>query len=60
MKRSEKGPRRLAERCEQQGLSTERVLRMLGTVQDYESKERRAGVYDALRDIITSRSGAPS
>jgi hypothetical protein len=47
----------LRDLCEQQGLSTEKVLRLLATVQDYEFKDRRTGVYDALREILTSRSG---
>jgi hypothetical protein len=60
MRLSEEDRRLLAELCEQEGLSTDKVLRLLDTVQDYEFKERRTGVYDALRDILTSRTGTPS
>lgn len=42
----------LRELCEQHGVSTDKVLKLLETVRDYELKDRRTGVYDALRDIL--------
>jgi len=42
----------LRELCEQHGVSTDKVLKLLELVRDYELKERRTGVYDALKDIL--------
>lgn len=42
----------LRELCEQHGVSQTKVLRLLEAVQEYEFKDRRTGVYDALRDIL--------
>jgi hypothetical protein len=47
----------LEELCQQHGVSVEKVIKLLNTVKDYEYKERRTGVYDALRDILKSRLG---
>lgn len=47
--------RLLQELCEQQGVSQEKVLKLLETVQEYEFKDRRTGVYDALREILKSK-----
>ncbi|MDE2126051.1 MAG: hypothetical protein KGJ62_05635 [Armatimonadetes bacterium] len=44
----------LKELCEQHGVSQEKVLKLLDTVREYEFKDRRTGVYDALRDILRS------
>lgn len=44
--------RLLEELCEQHGVSAEKVLKMLETMREYEFKDRRTGVYDALRDIL--------
>ena len=38
-------------------MSADKVLRLLDTVRDYEFKERRAGVYDALREILKAKQG---
>ena len=40
------------------GVSADKVLKLLDTVRDYEFKERRTGVYDALREILKSKPGA--
>jgi hypothetical protein len=50
--------RLLRELCEQHGVSTEKVLKLLETVREYELKDRRTGVYDALRDILKTRFSA--
>ena len=47
----------LEELCEQHGVSTDKVLKLLDTVREYEFKDRRTGVYDALREILKN---APS
>lgn len=44
--------RLLEELCEQHGVSQDKVLKLLETVREYEFKDRRTGVYDALRDIL--------
>jgi hypothetical protein len=44
----------LEELCEQHGVSHDKVLKLLETVYEYEFKDRRNGVYDALRDILKS------
>ena len=48
----------LKELCDQHGVSPEKVLKLLQTVREYEFKDRRTGVYDALREILKSR-GSP-
>lgn len=42
----------LRELCTQHQVSYEKVLRLLDTIQEYEFKDRRMGVFDALRDIL--------
>jgi hypothetical protein len=54
MKLSTEDSKLLEELCQQHGVSREKVLKLLETVRDYEFKERRTGVYDALRDILKS------
>lgn len=49
--------RLLEELCEQHGVNPDKVVKLLDTVRDYEFKERRTGVYDALREILKSSSG---
>jgi hypothetical protein len=46
----------LSELCGQSGVSQEKVLKLLQTVYEYEFKDRRTGVYDALREILKSRT----
>ena len=47
--------RLLEELCEQQSVSQGKVLKLLEAVQEYEFKDRRTGVYDALREILKSK-----
>jgi len=42
----------LKELCRQYQVSDEKVLRLLETIREYEFKDRRTGVYDALTEII--------
>jgi transposase len=52
MKLSEEDQQMLGELCSQNNLNLSKVRKLLETVYDYEFKERRTGVYDALRDIL--------
>ncbi len=45
----------LEELCQQNSVSPEKVLKLLDAVRDYEFKDRRTGVYDALREILKSK-----
>jgi len=47
----------LEELCRENGVSHQKVLNLLQTVYDFEFKERRTGVYDALREILKRKSG---
>lgn len=46
----------LAELCSQHRVSFEKVIKMLDIERDFEFKERRTGIYDALREIVSSSS----
>jgi hypothetical protein len=52
MKLSEEDKSLLRELCDQQKVSYDKVLKLLNTVKEYEFKDRRTGIYDALREII--------
>ena len=58
MNLSTEDKRLLEELCEQHGVNPEKVVKLLDTARDYEFKERRTGVYDALREILKSSSGS--
>ena len=58
MKLSQEDQRLLDELCRQNNVSLVKVRKLLETVYDYEFKERRTGVYDALREILKSRPAA--
>jgi len=47
----------LDELCQQHGVCAEKVVKLLETVREYEFKDRRTGVYDALREILKSKEG---
>lgn len=44
----------LQELCAQYGISLEKVEKLLATVKEYQFKDRRTGVYDALKEVIKS------
>ncbi|WP_187143394.1 DNA modification system-associated small protein [Terriglobus albidus] len=46
----------LEELCHQHGISSDKVLKLLEAVREYEFKDRRTGVYDALREILKSKT----
>ena len=45
----------LEQLCQQNRVSSDKVLQLLNAVRDYEFKDRRTGVYDALREILKSK-----
>jgi metal-responsive CopG/Arc/MetJ family transcriptional regulator len=55
MNLSTEDTRLLEELCTQHGVSLEKVLKLLDAVREYEFKDRRTGVYDALREILKSK-----
>ncbi|MEA1924088.1 MAG: DNA modification system-associated small protein [Pseudomonadota bacterium] len=57
MKLTTEDKRLLEELCQQHSVSSEKVIKLLDTVRDYEFKERRTGVHDALRYILKSKPG---
>lgn len=57
MKLTTEDKRLLEELCQQHSMSSKKVVKLLDTVRDYEFKERRTGVYDALREILKSKAG---
>lgn len=58
MKLSDEDLQLLDELCRQNQVSFDKVHKLLETVYDYEFKERRTGVYDALREILKSSPAA--
>ena len=44
----------LQELCQQYNVSFNKVEQLLATVKEYQFKDRRTGVYDALKEIIKS------
>jgi len=58
MKLSQEDQRLLDELCRQKRVDLDKVRKLLETVYDCEFKERRTGVYDALREILKSRPAA--
>ncbi|MDD2661328.1 MAG: hypothetical protein PHY54_16885 [Methylococcales bacterium] len=46
--------RLLEELCQEHQVSLDKVVKLLDTVREYEFKERRTGVYDALREVLQS------
>ncbi len=45
----------LRELCNQHEVSFEKVVKMLSIVREYEFKDRRSGIYDALREILKAK-----
>ena len=58
MKLSQEDQRLLDELCRQNNVSMAKVRKLLVTVYDFEFRDRRTGVYDALREILKSRPAA--
>jgi hypothetical protein len=47
--------RLLEDLCQQHQVSFDKVVKLLDTVREYEFKERRTGVYDALKEIMKTK-----
>lgn len=45
----------LQELCSQHQISFEKVVKLLDAVREYEFKDRRSGIYDALREILRAK-----
>ncbi len=45
----------LEELCSQNEVDFEKVVKLLDTVREYEFKDRRSGIYEALREILKSK-----
>lgn len=52
MKLKEEDKQMLKELCNQYSVSYDKVLKLLDTTKEYEFRERRAGIYDALSEIV--------
>ena len=52
MKLKEEDKQMLKELCNQYSVSYDKVLKLLDTIKEYEFRERRAGIYDALSEIV--------
>ncbi|WP_321494182.1 DNA modification system-associated small protein [uncultured Desulfobacter sp.] len=48
----------LEELCIQHDVSVEKVVKLLLTVREYEFKERRTGIYAALKKIVLEKKGS--
>ena len=57
MKLTPEDKKLLEELCLENDVSCEKVSRLLETVRSYEFKERRAGIYEELRDVLNSKAG---
>ncbi|MHB0966147.1 MAG: DNA modification system-associated small protein [Bellilinea sp.] len=55
MKLSLEDQRLLEELCRQHDVSHEKVLQLLSIEQEYEFKDRRTGLFDALREVLKSK-----
>lgn len=54
MKLSEDDKKLLGELCAQHQVSFEKVQKLLDKEHEFEFKDRRTGIYDALREIVKS------
>ncbi len=54
MKLKEEDKQLLKELCIQYNVSYEKMLRLLDTTKEFEFRDRRTGIYDALAEIIKS------
>lgn len=54
MKLSVDDQRLLQQLCGEHNVSHDKVLKLLETVKEYEFRDRRHGIYDALKEIVAS------
>ena len=52
MKLNEEDKNLLKELCNQYQVSFDKIVKLLDAVKEYEFKDRRSGIYDALTEII--------
>jgi len=45
----------LLELCSQHEVSFQKIVKLLAAVREYEFKDRRSGIYDALREILKTK-----
>ena len=50
----------LEELCRKHEVSFKKILKLLKTVREYEFKDRRTGIYDALREIMKNNQSQKS
>lgn len=51
----QKNDRELLEQlCQKYNLSTEKVLRLLKVIKEYEYRDKRIGIYESLKEIINT------
>ena len=48
----------LKELCAQHQVDYDKIVKLLTTVREYEFKDRRSGIYDALREIIRTKDSS--
>ena len=56
MKLSEEDNQLLKELCLQHHVSFDKVVKLLEIIREYEFKDRRSGIYDALREILKTKT----
>lgn len=54
MKLSNEDKQLLSELCFQHQVNYKKVIKLLDVEQEFEVKERRTGIYDALREVVKS------
>lgn len=54
MKLTSEDKQMLKELCDQHEVSFDKIIKLLDTVREYEFKDRRTGIYGALREILKS------
>lgn len=55
---SEDDAQLLEELCTQHDVNVEKVIKLLSTVREYEFKDRRTGIYAALKKIVLEKAGS--
>jgi hypothetical protein len=55
MNLSEEDGLQLQRLCQEYKVNYEKVLKLLSTIKEFEIKDRRTGIYDELKRIITSK-----
>lgn len=56
MKLSTEDQKILEELCVECGVDVQKVLKMLDIVKEHEFRERRAGIYESLKEVLKSKS----